>query len=157
MEDLCSENLSTTWRPKLTNLFGPSLLLPSFLRDFFFPFCPFFFVSHVHAHAHAHAPFLAYTRTCTHSHQLSFSWVPGKCQRRELLGSGVGRHPHPTQAHPNACEPPCPIECFGFKWLKSRLAPEESSPPPSFSVSLKAGRNENLLLWRGRHHVTMAA
>ena len=39
----------------------------------------------------------------------------------------------------------------------SRPAPEERSAPPSFSVSLKAGRNENLLPRRGSCQGTMAA
>ena len=38
----------------------------------------------------------------THSHQLSFSWVPGKGQEEgKLVGSGVGRRPHPTPLHVN--------------------------------------------------------
>ena len=114
MEDLCSETLAVTRRPLRTNLFRPSLL-PAFWIFFFFfpfPFFPFFFfffflsflflsrpctrtrtraVSHVHTYMHA----------LTHSHQLSFSWVPGKGQEEgKLVGPGVGRRPHPTPPHP---------------------------------------------------------
>ena len=123
------------------------------------PFLSFFFFSHVHAHAHAHVPSLTYTRTCMHSHTQSpaqlFMGSRQVSEEGKLLGSEVGCRPHPTPPHPTAHEPRCPVECF--KWLKSRPAPEERSAPPSFSVSLKAGRNENLLLRRGRCQGTVAA
>ena len=59
----------------------------------------------MHTHTHTHTRRLSCTRvharTHTHSHQLSFSWVPGKCQEEgKLVGSGVGRRPHPTPPHP---------------------------------------------------------
>ena len=154
-----------TRRPLRTNLFRPSLLLPSFLPSFLldFFFFPFFFSHvHAHAHAHAHAPSLMYTRTCTHSHTQSPAqlFMGSRQVSRGGKTGGVRSRPpsppHPTPPHPTAREPPCPFECFGVKSLKSRPAPEERSAPPSFSVPLKAGREENLLPRRGRCQGTVA-
>lgn len=128
------------------NLFGPSLV-PSFFPSGFFvvavvvpvvvvvvvavvvvvpPFLPpppFFWGGRFSLRSmHTHTRRFSRTRVhaCTHTHSTSsaFHGVLAKCQRKELLGSGVGRRTHPTPphpTHPTAHEPPCPVECFGLK------------------------------------------
>ena len=79
-------------------------LFSLWLFFFFFFFLSFLFLSrpctrtHTRAVSHVHT----YMHALTHSHQLSFSWVPGKGQEEgKLVGSGVGRRPHPTPLHVN--------------------------------------------------------
>ena len=155
-----------TRRPLRTNLFRPSLLLPSFLPSFlldFFFFFPFFFSHvHAHAHAHAHAPSLMYTRTCTHSHTQSPAqlFMGSRQVSRGGKTGGVRSRPpsppHPTPPHPTARDPPCPVHRDLLTCPTRRPSAEHPSAPPSFSVPLKAGREENLLPRRGRCQGTVA-
>ena len=115
----------------------------------------------MHTHTHTRRLSRTHVHACTHTQSPAQLFMgSGQGSRGGKTGGVRSRPPsppHPTPPHPTAREPPCPVECFGVKWLKSRPAPEGRSAPPSFSVSLKAGRKENLLPRKGRCQGTVAA